>query len=327
MRLSTYSDISQAYELIGNELRKIKEVIDGQLAGADEPTKQLLDAFGKNGGKMIRPALVLLSGRACGKVADEHIHVAAIIEMIHNATLLHDDVIDEGKTRRGFATVNSLWGNEAAVLLGDFMLSKVFGMCASLDKQVMEIISDATMRTCEGELRQIMHRFNWRLSEDEYIDIVTEKTAALFATCGQLGALLAGGGKKEQEALACFGRDSGIAFQITDDLLDIVGEEKQTGKTGGNDVDKNKLTLPVINLLANTPENQKGELIKKLMAASDSKHAFAEILKSNGSIEYSFDRAKQYVSKATGELSPLASSPAKDALVKTANYIAERVTL
>ncbi len=327
MPISAHQDISQAYELISDELHKVKEVIDGQLAGADEPTKQLLDAFGKNGGKMIRPALTLLSGRACGKVTDEHIYTAAIIEMIHNATLLHDDVIDDGKTRRGFATVNSLWGNEAAVLLGDFLLSKVFGMCASLDKEVMEIISGATMKTCEGELRQILNRFNWRLSEDEYIDIVTNKTAALFTACAQLGAILAGGGKKEQQALACFGCNSGIAFQITDDLLDIVGEETKTGKTGGNDVDKNKLTLPVINLLANTPENQKGELIKKLVAAGDSRRAFAEILKSNGSIEYSFERAKQYISKATSELSPLSGSPAKDALVKTAGFITERVTL
>ena len=276
---------------------------------------------------MIRPALVLLSGRACGKVTDEHIHVAAIIEMIHNATLLHDDVIDEGKTRRGFETVNSLWGNEAAVLLGDFMLSKVFGMCASLDKQMMNIISDTTMRTCEGELRQIMHRHNWRLSEPEYIGIIADKTAAIFGTCCRLGAFLAKGSKKEQETLARFGGDIGIAFQITDDLLDIVGEEKQTGKTGGNDVDKNKLTLPVINLLSNTEENQKGEMIKKLVSASDSKHAFAEILKSNGSLEYAFSRAKEYVSKAASELSPLSDSPAKDALIKTASFITERVTL
>jgi octaprenyl-diphosphate synthase len=327
MRLSTHSDIAQAYELISDELRRVKEVIDGQLAGADEPTKQLLDAFGKNGGKMIRPALVILAGRACGRVTDEHIHVAAIIEMIHNATLLHDDVIDDGKTRRGFETVNSLWGNEAAVLLGDFMLSKVFGMCTLLDKQVMEIISETTMRTCEGELRQIMQRLNWRLSEAEYIEIITDKTAAIFAACCRLGAFLAKGSKKEQEKLTHFGHDIGIAFQITDDLLDIVGEETQTGKTGGSDVDKNKLTLPVINLLANTEENQKGEMIKKLVSASDSKHAFAEILKSNGSLEYSFSRAKEYVSKATSELAPLAGSPAKDALIKTANFITERVTL
>jgi len=327
MRLSTHSDISQVYELIGDELRKVKAVIDGQLSGADEPTRQLLDSFGKNGGKMIRPALVLLSGRACDKITDEHIHIAAIIEMIHNATLLHDDVIDEGKTRRGVETVNSLWGNEAAVLLGDFMLSKVFRMCASLEKQVIDIISQTAMQTCQGELRQIMQRFNWRLSEQEYIEIITDKTAAIFATCCKLGSFLAKGSKNVQETLACFGRDIGIAFQITDDLLDIVGKEEQTGKTGGNDVDKNKLTLPVINLLTNTPENQKGEVIKKLITARDSRHAFAEILKSNGSIEYSFNRAKEYVSKATSELSPLASSSAKDALVKTANYIVERVTL
>ena len=327
MQLSIRNDISQAYELIGDELHRVRECIAEQFAGADEPTRQLLEAFNKSGGKMIRPALVILSGRACGKITDEHIRVAAIAEMIHNATLLHDDVIDDGKTRRGVETVNSLWGNEVAVLLGDFMLCKVFGMCSSLDKKVVDIISETATRTCMGELRQIMNRFNWRLSEAEYIEIITDKTAVLFGSCARLGALLAKGSKKEQEILSRFGRDVGIAFQITDDLLDIVGEQKQTGKTVGNDVDKNKLTLAVINMLENTQENQKGEVIKKLIVARDSKSAFSEILKSNGSLEYAYSRAKEYVSGATNALSSLKDNSVIEALSKTANFITERVVM
>jgi octaprenyl-diphosphate synthase len=327
MHSPLHTDIAQASGLISNELQQVKKLIEEQFADAGSPADRLLETFGKGGGKMIRPAMVLLSGSACGKVTDEHIYVAAVIEIIHNATLLHDDVIDDGLKRRGLPTVNSLWGNEAAVLLGDFLLCKVFSMCAGLEPQVVEIIADAITRTCRGELSQIMQRQNWRLGEQEYIEIITDKTAALFSSCGLLGALLAGAGKKEQEVLTRFGRDIGIAFQITDDLLDIVGDEKDTGKTGGSDVDKNKITLPVINLLENTAENRKDEMIKKLITARDSKRAFAKILKSNGSLEYAYGRAKEYVSGATKALLSLRDNSAKEALSKTANFITERVAL
>jgi octaprenyl-diphosphate synthase len=318
-----------AFRLINDELGQVKELINEQLLCCPDKigVRRLVECLNSCGGKMIRPGLVLLAGGAVGKITYKHIRIAAIMEMIHNATLLHDDVIDEGQRRRGQATVNSLWGNESAVLLGDFLLSKVFKMCADLEPQVAKIIATAAARTCEGELRQIAQRENWQLNETEYIGIITEKSAALFSSCCYLGGFLGGAGEIEIRMLSDFGLNLGIAFQIADDLLDIVGDEVKTGKTLGSDVDKNKLTLAVIRLLANTKENQKGELIKKLVTARGSKRAFAEILKSNGSLEYAYGRAKEYVSKATGGLSELKDSAAKESLIKTANYVTERVTL
>jgi octaprenyl-diphosphate synthase len=208
-------------------------------------------------------------------------------------------------------------------------------MCADLEPHVVKIIATAAGRTCEGELRQIAQRENWQLNETEYIDIITEKSAALFSSCCYLGGFLSGASEAEVRLLSDFGLNLGIAFQITDDLLDITGDEAKTGKTLGSDVDKNKPTLAVIRLLANTEENQKGELIKKLVMARGSsprseaagKGAFAEILKSNGSLEYAYGRAKEYVSKATGGLSELKDIAAKESLKSAANYVIERVTL
>jgi octaprenyl-diphosphate synthase len=318
-----------AFIVINDELGQVKELINEQLLCCPDKigVRRLVEHLNGCGGKMIRPGLVLLAGGAVGKITDKHIHIAAIMEMIHNATLLHDDVIDEGQKRRGRATVNSLWGNESAVLLGDFLLSKVFKMCADLETEVVKIIATAAGRTCEGELRQIAQRENWQLSETEYIDIITEKSAAFLSSCCCLGGFLSGAGENEVRLLSDFGLNLGIAFQITDDLLDIVGDEAKTGKTLGGDVDKNKLTLSVIHLLANAEENQKGELIKKLVAARDSKRTFVEILKSNGSLEYAYCMAKEYVSKAAVGLSKFEDSAAKESLIKTANYVTERVTL
>jgi octaprenyl-diphosphate synthase len=318
-----------AFRLISDKLCQVKELINEQLLCCPDKIGlgRLLKHLESCGGKMIRPGLVLLSGGAVGKITGQHIRIAAIMEMIHNATLLHDDVIDEGQRRRGQETVNSLWGNESAVLLGDFLLSNVFKMCADLQPELVKIIATAAGRTCEGELRQIAQRENWRLSETEYLDIITEKSATLFSSCCYLGGFLSSAGETEVQLLSDFGLNLGIAFQITDDLLDIIGDEIKMGKTIGSDVDKNKLTLAVIHLLASTEGNQKGELIKKLVTVRDSRRAFAEILKSNGSLEYAYGRAKEYISKATKQLSELKDSAAKQSLIETANYIIERVSL
>ena len=181
-----------AFKLIGGQLQKVKKLINEQLAASAKTTavKQLLEYVNTSSGKMIRPGLVLLSGNAVGEIIDEHIHVAAIIEMIHNATLLHDDVIDDGQRRRGQPTINSLLGNESAVLLGDILLSRVFKMCIRLEQRIAKEIAATTARVCEGELRQVNQRQNWQLSETQYLDIITEKSASLFSSCCFLGGLL-----------------------------------------------------------------------------------------------------------------------------------------
>lgn len=382
-----------SFRLIEDELKQVKRLIDEQLSEAREPVSQLLRNVNIYRGKMIRPGLVLLSYRAVrdgsclnglttkraenaekspelgkssipadtavsGNQHDSHydaICVAAIVELIHNATLLHDDVIDGGQKRRGQPTVNSLCGNESAVLLGDFLLSKAFKICAKLDPEITNIVAGTAVRVCEGELGQIAQRQNWQLSESEYIDIITEKSAALFSSCCLLGGLLAGASEAQIRSLADFGLNIGIAFQITDDLLDIIGDESKTGKTLGSDIDKNKLTLAVIHLLRALDEEEKRAVINSYLlkperdsVTSDNviqeggisevlkheacierdarcgKEGLAEMLERFGSLKYAYGRAQEFVTKALNALTDLQEGEAIEAVIETAKFIGER---
>ncbi len=317
-----------AFRLIDSQLSRVKGLINEQLTSPAEvcDVNRLLKHVRGRSGKMIRPGLVLLAGGCCGKITDEHIRVAAIVEMIHNATLLHDDVIDEGQKRRGLPTINNLWGNEAAVLLGDFLLGRVFEMSAELGPQVAKIIAAVAVRVCEGELRQIIQRQNWQLSESEYIDVITEKSAVLFSSACHLGALSAQATGPQARSLAEFGMNAGIAFQITDDLLDIIGDESKTGKTLGRDADKHKLTLAVIHLLGAVGEREKGAVISSYLERQQyDKDALTEMLGRYGSLEYTHSRAQEFVDRAVGALGGLKESDAKDALIETAKFITSRV--
>jgi len=285
---------------------------------------RFLESFNSTGGKMLRPGLLLLSGCSVGKMADGHIQVAAIVEMIHNATLLHDDVIDNGLRRRGGATVNSLYGNESAVLLGDFLLSKVFRMCADLQPEIIGIIASAAVKTCEGELRQTIQKRDWRLSEAEYIDIIADKSASLFSSSCELGGLLSGAGETEIGLLREFGLNFGIAFQITDDLLDIVGDESKTGKSLGSDVDKDKLTLAVIHLLRTVDENERDIVKDRLSNPGRNKEVLLAMLNRFGSLEYTRNQAMEFIDKARRSLSGLKQSEAKTALLGVSEFIADK---
>jgi octaprenyl-diphosphate synthase len=332
-----------AFRLINSQLGQVKKLISEQLVAQAKmgDINRLLESrlVGTRSGKMLRPGLVLLTGASCGKITGEHIRVAAVIEMIHNATLLHDDVIDEGRTRRGLPTINSIWGNESAVLLGDFLLGRVFKMCAELEPWVGRTIAAAAVRVCEGELRQLIQRQNWQLlggepfdselraellgaeplSESEYIDIITEKSAALFSCCCSLGGLLARADEDKVKALSEFGLNAGIAFQITDDLLDIIGDETKAGKTLGSDAGKNKLTLATIHFLKTAQEKEKAEVKNTL-----NKDAMIELLNRYGSLEYTHKQAMEFAAKAVRALAGLKKTDAKDALIETAKFMADR---
>jgi octaprenyl-diphosphate synthase len=327
------NDISGALErnkvasfgLIDEELSKVARLVAEQLAPDSDDTGvgQLLGTLDTCGGKMLRPGLVLLAAGACGRITPEHIRVGAIVEVIHNATLLHDDVMDEGQKRRGKRTANSLWGNEAAILLGDFLLSKVFAMCAGLEPEVIRIIAEAAVGICKGELRQIVQRRNWQLGEQEYIDIITDKSAGLFACCCHLGGLLAGGGKAEIRSLADFGLNTGIAFQIVDDLLDIVGDESRAGKTLGSDFHKNKPTLAIIHLLGKLDASDREMVIHALSTPGSDRQTVVELLGRCGSLEYAQDRARRFAGQAIAALAGLKDSDAKQALIQTAGFIGQ----
>jgi octaprenyl-diphosphate synthase len=247
--------------------------------------------------------------------------------MIHDATLLHDDVIDHGQKRRGQPSFNSIWGNESAVLMGDFLLSRVFKLCAEIKPEITKRIATATVRLCEGELKQIIQRQNWQLSESEYIDVITEKSAVLFSCCCSVGAVLAGANEQQARALAEFGLNAGIAFQITDDLLDISGNEKVTGKNSGNDLNQRKLTLAVIHLLKTVEENQRDTVINSYLKGTktvgDRDH-FMEILERCGSLEYARTKAGDFTKKAIHALSDFEDNDATKALIETAKFMADR---
>lgn len=359
-----------AFGLIGSELLQIKKLIDEHLDEAPESVSQLLKNVNVCSGKMIRPGLVVLSYRAVSdgtfdkglatKTPEEVsnnqprksagaeelstaenqksknfdvLRVAAIFELIHNATLLHDDVIDNGQKRRGLSTVNSLWGNESAVLLGDFLLSKAFRICAELEPRIANVIAGTAVRVCEGELRQVAERRNWQLSESEYIEIITEKSAALFSSCCMLGGLLGGADENQVGCLAEFGLNAGIAFQITDDLLDIIGDESKTGKTHGSDIDNNKLTLAMIHLLRVVDENKRDKVINLFLVnrgehseedAGFGKEGLAKMLGKSGSVEYAHRRAQEFVAKGLDALTDLKESRAKNALIETAKFVEQR---
>ncbi|MHC4131632.1 MAG: polyprenyl synthetase family protein [Planctomycetota bacterium] len=320
-------DVSSLFKCVDEELSRVKELLENQITSC--PGKvgigELLEYIGSYRGKMLRPGLVLISGSSCGGLNDEHIRVASIIELIHNATLLHDDVIDEGQKRRGVPTVNHLWGNESAVLLGDFLLSRVFGMCAQLPPAVVEVISAGTMQVCEGELRQIVQKRNWNLSESDYIDTIKDKSASLFSTACKLGAMLAQADERKTQLLTNYGLNLGIAFQITDDLLDITGSENETGKTLGSDAETSKPTLPVIHLLRTLDDKGSSELVERLNDPLINKPDLLQMLEKAGSLVYARDKAGQFIAQATDSLEDLDESKYKEALIKTTEFVLARI--
>src|SRR5688500_7395855 len=230
---------------IAPQLAAVERRFEQELAGDLPCVNALVKHVSRFRGKMLRPTLVLLAGRACGGLTDAHVTVATVVEMVHMATLVHDDVLDEAELRRKGATLNHLRGNEAAVLLGDYLISHSYHLCSSLDSQfASRLIARTTNQVCEGELLQIQNRNNLALDEETYFEIITRKTASLVATCCLLGARFAGATERRTSQLELFGLSLGIAFQIQDDILDLVGDVSSVGKTLGIDIEKGKLTLP-----------------------------------------------------------------------------------
>src|SRR5947199_1664158 len=248
-------------------------------------------------GKMLRPTLLLLAGKACGELTDAHVTLATVVEMVHMATLVHDDVLDEAELRRKGATINHLRGNEAAVLLGDYLISHSYHLCSSLDSQLASrVIARTTNQVCEGELLQIDNRNNLELTEETYLQIITQKTASLCATCCYLGATFAGGSEAQIAALETYGRSLGIAFQIQDDILDIVGDADTVGKTLGIDIEKQKVTLPVIHFLRTAPPEHR-KLLRSLIASreADKVERIRNLILPSDSINYAREKARQLV--------------------------------
>ena len=263
---------AKLFEPIARDLEEVERVLRRTLDNSRPGVDRLLAHLAHYKGKRLRPALLLLTAQACGKVTPAHHLLSAVVEMIHTATLVHDDVLDSASVRRHVPTVNALWGNQASIMLGDYLFTHAFHLSSTLgDVRACRIIGEATNRLCTGELHQICRRGNIDLTEDEYTDIIDAKTAELTACCCQLGAIYAGMADDVVEQLTNYGRSLGIAFQIADDLLDLVGTEETAGKSLGTDLDQQKLTLPLIYLLESAPAEQTARVRAILAAAGNHK--------------------------------------------------------
>jgi octaprenyl-diphosphate synthase len=303
-----------------------ERVFDDELASKSTATHDLCDTLRAYRGKMLRPALLLLSGKACGTLTPAHRTLAAVVEMVHMDTLVHDDVLDEADERRRRPTIGAIVGNTAAVLLGDYLISHAFHLCSGLQNQyASRRIGSTTNTVCEGELLQNHHRGNDRLTEAQYIDIIERKTGALTAIACELGATFAGADESTVRALHAYGQSTGVAFQIIDDVLDLVGNRAEVGKTLGLDLSLGKLTLPTLHCLANTA----GATAQALRAAL---HATKRInaaqvrdwLEETDSIEYAISVARGYVAEASRKLDVLPPTDAKQSLIALAEFILDR---
>lgn len=319
-------ELRSLYAIVQDELGQVDELLRTELT-SDYPFVDELAQHGfRLGGKRLRPALVLLSGKLCGGLTDDHFKLAAAVEMVHTATLVHDDVLDEAAIRRHLDTVNARWDNEASILLGDYLFARSLCLAASVDNPfAVRSLIDASRKVCEGELRQVGARGNYDLAEEEYMEIIDGKTAALCSCCCEIGAYYAGASDTETEALARFGGKLGVAFQIVDDVLDVLGDEKTTGKSLGTDLIKQKPTLPLIRLLGQSSPDQRAEMIEVLSNTTDHhREALWPWLKGSDAIEYAKQKATQFIEEASAELANWPNAPSKDSLVGIARFVIER---
>lgn len=278
------------------------------------------------GGKRLRPLLVLLCARACSYRGESHIDLATIIEFIHTATLLHDDVVDTSDMRRGRLTANAKWGNAPSVLVGDFLYSRAFQMMVALkDMSIMAILSDTTNTIAEGEVQQLVNAGDPEVSEDNYFTVIHKKTGALFEAACETAAVMAGCSSEEQTALKLYGRHLGLAFQLVDDALDYRGNPEELGKNVGDDLAEGKPTLPLIYTMANGNKEQAllvKEAIEQRSAAKLPE--IAEAIETCGALDYTMERARAAVNDAKEQLTFLPDCEQKKALQQLASFAIER---
>jgi len=281
----------------------------------------------KNKGKGFRPLLVLMSAKLVGRPTQDTYVVASIVELLHSASLVHDDVVDEAYIRRGLPSINAMWKNKIAVLMGDYMLSKcLIGAAATGNIRVMQILAEASKRLSEGELHQIEKSRRLNITETEYFEIISDKTAALIGSASELGALSTSKNIDDHERLKTFGENLGIAFQIKDDLLDYYGQLNVLGKPVGNDFKDKKITLPLIYAFKQSSTKEVSEIKKKLKKGVSHKDVkgIISFVEKQGGIEYANSKKEEYAQKAKDNLNTYPESEVKTALLNFVDYTVRR---
>lgn len=319
------ADVWEAYrdELDGVE-RQVRSNLDSSVALVNTVAAHILNS----GGKRIRPLLLLLSARLCGYTGREHHQLGSLVEFIHTATLLHDDVVDDADIRRGQRTARKIWGNQISILVGDYLYSKAICQIVDFRSQgINEVLAEACKKMAEGEVLQLYYNGNPAMPESEYLKVVEHKTAGLIAASCRMGAILADATEAQQDALFRFGQFLGMAFQVADDTLDYTANGERLGKTLGQDLRQGKATLPLLHLLQHCSEQDRQMIIDHMETRTLTEEDLGRLIRlmeEFGSIAHAMDRARTFVVAAQRELSQFEDSTAKRALSVTADYMVTR---
>ena len=319
-------DIQAVYALVAEDMRAVNRLIAARLSSEVALINQMGQYIISSGGKRLRPMLVLLSARAFGYSGPHHINLSTIVEFIHTATLLHDDVVDASQLRRGQETANSIWGNEASVLVGDFLYSRSFEMMVEIDSmEVMEILARTTNVIAEGEVMQLLNCHDAETTENRYLDVIRSKTAKLFEAAAELGAVLGGEGKETRQAMRQYGMHLGTAFQLIDDVLDYSASPEETGKNIGDDLAEGKPTLPLIHVMRHGTQEQ-AALVRNAIehGGRDTIQQVTAAIESTGAIAYTARSAQHEAEKALASLHVVPASPYRDAMYALAEFAVKR---
>ena len=319
-------DLDQIRELVTDDMNAVNDRIRERLQSSVVLINQLGHYIINSGGKRLRPLLVLLSARACGNTDARHVDLAAIIEFIHTATLLHDDVVDASELRRGRETANALFGNEASVLVGDFLYSRAFEMMVDIGSmRVMEILARTTNTIAEGEVLQLLNCHEADTTEARYMEVIQSKTAKLFEAAARIGAVLGGQPEPVERAMADYGMHLGTAFQLIDDVLDYGASSEEMGKNMGDDLAEGKPTLPLIHAMGVGDAAQAG-VIREAIEEGGREYAerVLEIIQATGSLEYTRAVAEAEADRAAESLRALPDSPERQALEALARFSVSR---
>lgn len=310
------------------DLRAVDATIRARLKSAVPLVDQIAEHIIAGGGKRLRPLLVVLAARACGERGSAHIEAAAFIEFIHTATLLHDDVVDGSSLRRGRHTANQVFGNQASVLVGDFVYSRAFQMMAALSSQpVMEIMAQATNVIAEGEVLQLMNAHDPDTSEERYLEVIYRKTARLFEAGAEVAAVLAAAAPQVRQGLATYGRQLGTAYQLVDDVLDYRSNPQERGKNLGDDLAEGKPTLPLIHALRTGDDAQRSAIRDAIRQGGLSQlQPVVAAIEATGGLEYAASRARTASDAALAALAVLPDSPYRNSLAALARFAVEHTT-
>ncbi|WP_177417990.1 octaprenyl diphosphate synthase [endosymbiont of Lamellibrachia barhami] len=321
-------DLKAISELIADDMQAVNQTILSNLQSDVVLINQIGAYIVNSGGKRLRPQIVLLAAQACGYNGQDHIDLAAIIEFIHTATLLHDDVVDGSDLRRNQETANAVWGNEASVLVGDFLYSRSFEMMVSVGQmRVMDVLSHATNRIAEGEVLQLLNCNNPETTEADYMEVIKRKTATLFEAGARLGGVITNAAPEREKAMADYGLHLGIAFQLVDDSLDYNSSNEDIGKNIGDDLAEGKPTLPLLQAMKVGSETQREklqEIIEK--GGLDEIDFVMEAIRTTDAIAYTENMARQEAQKAKAALEAIPPSPYRDALAALADFSVSRTS-